>query len=180
MAIRKIFTYPDPVLTRVARPVEKFDAELSTLISDMVETMRHAPGIGLAAPQVGESLRVIVVEIPSEGERASELHAVCNPEITRREGKAKTEEGCLSCPGFFVEVDRSERITVEGEHPDGTRFRIDAEGLLAICFQHEIDHLDGKLLVHHVSPLKRDLYRKEVRQKRTRADGTSEDRRKAL
>ena len=180
MAIRKIFTYPDPVLQRVAKPVETFDSKLSTLVSDMVETMRYAPGIGLAAPQVGESIRLIVVEVPSEEERPSELYVVCNPEITAKSGEAKTEEGCLSCPGFFVEVDRAAQVSVEGENPDGTHFRIDADGLLAICFQHEIDHLDGKLLVHHVSSLKRELYRKEIQQKRSNPEGTSEDRRKAL
>lgn len=180
MAIRKIFTYPDPVLRRVAKPVERFDSNLSTLVSDMVETMRHAPGIGLAAPQVGEPIRLIVIEIPTENEEPPALFAVLNPEIMRRSGTAKIEEGCLSLPGFFVEVDRAAEVTVEGQNPDGTHFKVEADGLLAICFQHEIDHLDGKLLVSYVSPLKRDLYRKEIRKKRSPVEGTPEDRRRAL
>lgn len=180
MAIRKIFTYPDRLLARVAKPVEAFDAELSELASDMVETMRYAPGIGLAAPQVGESIRLIVIELPAEEGEPSQLYAVCNPEITKKSGKAMIEEGCLSCPGFYVEVDRAEEVTVEGQNPDGTHFSVEAEGLLAICFQHEIDHLDGKLLVNYVSPLKREQYRKEIEQKRSQDEGSPDDRRKAL
>ncbi|MFH1263498.1 MAG: peptide deformylase [Pseudomonadota bacterium] len=181
MAIRKIITYPDPLLQRVAKPVEKFDSKLAALVADMVETMRYAPGIGLAAPQVGESIRLIIVEVKTDEEESpAQLYAVCNPEITRRAGEAKIEEGCLSCPGLYVEIERSAEVTVEGENPDGTRFILEAEGLLAICFLHEIDHLDGKLLVSYVSPLRREAYRKEIQQTRVRADGTPDDRRKAL
>jgi peptide deformylase len=180
MAIRKIFTFPDPILHRVAEPVETFDSTLSSLVSDMVETMRYAPGIGLAAPQVGESLRLIVVEVPTEDEGPPTLYAVCNPMVTKRSGDARIEEGCLSLPGFYTEVDRAAQITLEGNNPDGSHFSIEAEGLLAICFQHEIDHLDGKLLVNYVSSVKRDLYRAEARKRRANAGGTPDDRRKTL
>ncbi|HLG20982.1 MAG TPA: peptide deformylase [Bdellovibrionota bacterium] len=182
MAIRRILTYPDPLLHRISEPVTKFDLELSNLVNDMVETMRHAPGIGLAAPQVGELLRVIVVEIPPDREeegKVSQLYAVCNPVISKRAGNAKIEEGCLSVPGFYVEVDRAAEVTIEGQNPDGTPFRYDSDGLTAICFQHEIDHLDGKLLINYVSSTKRALYRDELK-RRQKTDGTVEDRRPAL
>ena len=163
MAIRKIFTWPEAVLQRVAKPVEKFDSKLSMLVSDMVETMRYAPGIGLAAPQVGESIRLIVIEIPTEGESAPDLYAVCNPEITKKSGEAKIEEGCLSCPGLYLEVDRAAEVTVEGQNPDGTHFTIEAEGLLAKALQHEIDHLNGLLFIDRLSPLKKNIFRRRYR-----------------
>jgi peptide deformylase len=184
MAIRKILTYPDPLLHRVAAPVEVFDTNLATLVYDMVETMRHAPGIGLAAPQVGESLQVIVVEVPPEREGKEIegdpiLYAVCNPRITRKSGNARIEEGCLSVPGFYLEVDRAKEVRLEGQNPDGTPLTVDADGLLAICFQHEIDHLDGKLLLNYVSGVKRALYRNELK-RRAKKDGSPDDRRPAL
>lgn len=178
MALRRILTYPDPKLHRIAGPVESFDTDLSNLVSDMVETMRYAPGIGLAAPQVGEPIRLIVVEVPlKEGDPAT-LYAVCNPVIVRRSGHAKIEEGCLSVPGFYVEVDRAKDIVLEGQNPDGSPFSLEIDGLAAICFQHEIDHLEGKLLVNYVSAVRRELYRDEVKRRTT--EGSVEDRRKAL
>jgi peptide deformylase len=186
MAIRTILTYPNPVLQRVAKPVERFDVNLANLVKDMVDTMRAENGIGLAAPQIGESVRLIVLEVqnedPETGEPANEpttIYSVCNPEITQRSGTARIEEGCLSCPGFYVEVDRSSEVRIEGQLPDGSLFSLDAKGLLAICFQHEIDHLDGKLLVNYVSPIKRTLYRKEMK-RRKKKDGSVEDRRPTL
>lgn len=172
MAVRRVLTFPDPLLHRVSRPVEHFDNDLSLLVTDMIETMRREDGIGLAAPQVGELLRLIVVEVaPAEGE-APILYSVCNPTITRREGDARIEEGCLSLPGFYVEVDRAEKIRLEGQNPDGSPLALDADGLLAICFQHEIDHLDGRLLVNYVSSTRREVYRSEVKKKAR--DGASE------
>lgn len=171
MAIREILTYPDPLLHQVSKPVDTFDVSLANLVSDMVETMRNAPGIGLAAPQIGEFTRLIVLEVPEEESENATLYAVCNPEITRRSGHARIEEGCLSLPGFYIEVDRAKEVTVEGQNPDGTPFSLDADGLLAICFQHEIDHLDGKLLVNYASPVKRDLYRTQVKKQQISTDG---------
>jgi peptide deformylase len=179
MALRTILTFPNPVLQKAAKPVERFDAELKKLVEDMIDTMRAAPGIGLAAPQVGVGLRVIVLEVPGEDETVPPvLCALCNPEITRREGEAKTEEGCLSCPGFYVEVDRAKEVTVVAKLPDGSPFKIDADGLLSICFQHEMDHLDGKLLVNYVSTVKRNLYRDEL--KRRKSEDETPDRARAL
>ncbi len=181
MSLRKILTYPDPLLHRVAEPIEKFDTKLVSLVSDMVETMRQAPGIGLAAPQIGQPIRLIVVEIPSEKENESSvLYSVCNPIITERSGQARIEEGCLSLPGFFIEVDRSKEVRLEGQNPDGTPFLLEADGLLAICFQHEIDHLEGKMLVNYVGPVKRELYRKEMKKRRETIVADSQERRRTL
>ncbi len=173
MALRKIRTFPDPVLQRVARPVEAFDEELAQLAQDMVETMKDSNGIGLAAPQVGESLRLIVLQVPLEDDSDGPIYQVCNPEIVAREGEACIEEGCLSLPGFTAEVDRASIISLKGQNVDGSPFELEAEGLLAICFQHEMDHLDGKLLVNYVSSGKRDLYRTEMK-KRKREERNSD------
>ncbi len=148
MAIRKIVTLPEPVLRRKARKVTDFGPELQTLIDDMVETMREAPGVGLAAPQVDVPLRVIVVEFGSEEDEEvpPKLYTVVNPEITRA-GK-ETEigtEGCLSIPGFVGDVDRPLGVTIKGLNRHGKPMRIKAHGWLARIFQHEIDHLDGIL-----------------------------------
>jgi peptide deformylase len=166
MAVREILKYPDPQLHRKSRPVEVFDEALVCLAEDMVETMQKAGGIGLAAPQIGELLRLVVVFLPFEdGQGESLLYKVCNPRITESDGEAKIEEGCLSCPGFSVEVERAGRITVEGENLDGSPFRLEADGLLSICLQHEIDHLEGKLLVNYVGPVKRELYKSEMKRR---------------
>jgi peptide deformylase len=179
MSVRTVLTYPNPVLQRVAAPVSRFDVDLANLVKDMVDTMRAENGIGLAAPQVGEGIRLIVLEVPEEGEeKARTIYTVCNPEITRRKGRTKIEEGCLSCPGLYVEVDRAEEVRVEGQLPDGSPFAVDCQGLLAICFQHEIDHLDGKLLVNYVSAVRRQIYKSEI--KRRRRDGTVGDRRPVI
>ncbi|MCB0327265.1 MAG: peptide deformylase [Bdellovibrionales bacterium] len=162
MAIRNILTYPNPLLHRVSEPIQQFDIELAHLAQDMVETMKHANGIGLAAPQIGILKRLIVVQVPDEEGHLGPLYTVCNPVVTQTEGEAKIEEGCLSVPGLGVEVDRAFEIILEGQNLDGSAFRMEADGLLSICFQHEIDHLDGKLLVNYVSSVKRELYRKEV------------------
>lgn len=151
MALRKIVTLPDPVLRRKARPVSAFDKTLQTLIDDMVETMRDAPGVGLAAPQVGISERLIVIEYaepPDEGEEEQELkpklYVVANPEIVKAsEEKVLGVEGCLSIPGLVGEVERYEKIQVKGLNRRGQPVKIKAEGWLARIFQHEIDHVNG-------------------------------------
>src|SRR5580765_2558150 len=165
MAIRTIIEYPHPLLSKVAKPIRKFDEELKTLVKDMIETMHAANGIGLAAPQVAESIRLIVVNIPPEndGDPENPTYVVCNPEIKSKSGKAMIEEGCLSCPGLYVEVERAKEITLTGQNTDGSPFSLKADGLLSICFQHEIDHIDGKLLVNYVSAVKRNLYKNEVK-----------------
>ncbi len=147
MSIREILTLPDPILRRKAQKIVRFDAELQTLVDDMIETMREAPGVGLAAPQVGISDRLIVVEYPEDDEQEDapkKLFVVVNPEI--KESSEETElgiEGCLSIPGLHGEVDRSLAVTVKGLTRHGQPFKIKAKGWLARIFQHEIDHLNG-------------------------------------
>lgn len=162
MALRQIRSYPDPVLKRKALPVKDLTGTEATLIADMVETMYAAPGVGLAAPQVGVSQRIIVVDIDHEhqGER---LVRLVNPVIAERDGTIVWEEGCLSVPDFTAEVSRAGRILVKGWTLDEEEIAIEAEGLLAVALQHEIDHLDGKLFLDRISRLKRDLYRRRIR-----------------
>lgn len=150
MPVREIVTHPAPVLRRKARKVTNFGPELQTLIDDMIETMREAPGVGLAAPQVDESLRVIVVEF-AEGEEEEaplKLYTVVNPELSRfSEETATGPEGCLSIPGFVGDVTRPDAVLVKGFNRRGQPLRIQAKGWLARIFQHEIDHLDGVLFI---------------------------------
>ncbi|MDI6695980.1 MAG: peptide deformylase [Anaerolineales bacterium] len=148
MALREIVTVPEPVLRRKARKVTDFGNELQTLIDDMVETMRAAPGVGLAAPQVDVPLRVIVVEFGDEEDEnvPPKLYTLVNPEIVRSSNEMVVgTEGCLSIPGFIGDVDRMKSVTVKGQNRRGQPVRIKAEGWLARIFQHEIDHLDGIL-----------------------------------
>jgi peptide deformylase len=153
MAVREIVTLPEPVLRKKARKVTDFGLELQTLIDDMVETMRVAPGVGLAAPQVNASVRVIVVEYGEEDEEEKapvppKLYTVVNPEITRFSKESEVgSEGCLSIPGFAGDVDRPLAVTIKGLNRRGQPIRIKAEGWLARIFQHEIDHLDGVLFI---------------------------------
>lgn len=157
MAVRKIRTFPDPVLREVARPVEKVDEEVLQTLSDMAETMYASNGVGLAAPQIGDARRLIVVDVGRGGEPGGLLKLI-NPVIADRSGTVKSEEGCLSLPDLLVEVERSENVAVEALLPDGKTTRIEAEGLLSIALQHEIDHLNGVLLVDRLSSLRRTLY----------------------
>ncbi|MCC6475107.1 MAG: peptide deformylase [Burkholderiales bacterium] len=152
MALRTILRYPDPRLYRKAASVSVFNAEFRRLVSDMAETMYAAPGIGLAAPQIDVLQRVMVIDV---SEDRSRLRAFANPVIVEREGVQLLEEGCLSVPGIFEPVERAERIRVRAQDPDGKPFEVDAEGLLAVCIQHETDHLDGKVFVDYLSRLKR-------------------------
>ncbi len=163
MAIREIRLYPDPILKRKAIPVEEVDEEIRWLIDDMEETMYAAPGVGLAAPQIGVLFRVIVVDPASKQQGGSQLISVVNPEIVWSDGSIIQEEGCLSIPDMTVEMERKERIQLTGLDRDGEEVDLQAEGLLAVCLQHEIEHLEGWLIVDNISRLKRDIYRKKIR-----------------
>jgi peptide deformylase len=159
MAIRAIRHYPDPVLSQRARPVDCIDAQIRQLIEDMVETMYAAPGVGLAAPQVGVLQRVIVIDCGSK-ERPELIRAV-NPQILAQAGECCEEEGCLSVPGYYAHVRRSDWVRVRYQLSDGRWHEQEAEGLLAVAFQHEIDHLDGRLFVDRLSSLKKGIFRKK-------------------
>ena len=167
MAILEILKYPDERLTVPCEPVERFDAEIRRLAEDMVETMHAAPGIGLAAPQVGRHERLAVVDL-SVGEDPAQLIVLVNPVVVEQEGEVRDEEGCLSFPDLTLIVPRPERVRVRACDLDGGSFEIEAEQLLARCLHHEIDHLDGILFIDRVSPLKRDLARRKIH-KRIRA-----------
>jgi peptide deformylase len=160
MALLEIRHYPDPVLKKVAAPVTEFDESLRQLAHDMAETMYAAPGVGLAAPQVGISKRLTVIDCSARDEGA-QLLILINPEIIDREGDSCEEEGCLSVPEYYARVDRSARVKVRFQDLDERTRVIEAEGLTAIACQHEIDHLDGILFVDHLSPLKRSIFRKK-------------------
>lgn len=159
MAILPILHFPDPRLRNKAHPVGEVDDSVRTLLDDMLETMYEAPGIGLAAPQVNISKRVIVIDI-SEA-RNQPLHLV-NPEIMARRGEIQTEEGCLSVPYIYEPVDRAEWVKFRAVGRDGQAFEMEVEGLLAVCVQHEIDHLEGKLFVDYLSEIKRSRIRKKL------------------
>jgi peptide deformylase len=164
MAIRPIVKYGTAVLHSAAAPVGTVDAEVRTLLDDMVDTMYAAPGIGLAAPQIGVALRLIVIDL-SVGEDRSQLIELANPEIVAREGEQRHEEGCLSIPGYGGSPARPERVTVRGLDPEGVERVYRATGLLARAFCHEIDHIDGVVFVDRLSPLKRDLMRRKLRRR---------------
>ena len=151
MALLPILHYPDPRLHTRAKPVAAVDAGIRKLAADMAETMYAAPGIGLAATQVDVHQRLLVLDI---SEDKSQLQVFINPEIISRSGECEGEEGCLSVPGIYEMVKRSERVQVRALDLEGKRFEVDAEGLLAVCLQHEIDHLDGKVFVEYLSRLK--------------------------
>ncbi len=159
MAKLDILHYPDPRLRNHGAAVEKVDDEIRKLIDDMIETMYEAPGIGLAATQVNVAKRVIVVDI---SEDKSDPLALVNPEIDERDGEVETEEGCLSVPGIYETVRRPEHIRVTALDRDGKTIEIKAEGLLAVCIQHEVDHLDGRLFVDYLSRLKRQRIKKKA------------------
>ena len=174
MAIRKVVIWPDPVLTTVAKPLEKVDASTATLVRDMFDTMYFANGVGLAAPQVNVSARVLVIDLNPKGHvKPDDLEqlkhqgfdgpkAYINPEIIHREGTIIWEEGCLSVPGVNDEVERAETIVVRALGGDGKVFEKTVSGLYAVAIQHEIDHLDGKVFVDYLSRLKRDLILKRM------------------
>jgi peptide deformylase len=164
MALRTILTYPDPRLTRVATAVANLDARIAGLCDDMAETMYAAPGIGLAATQVGETVRVIVLDVPDKNEGPGKhLLKLVNPVIAEREGEITLDEGCLSVPDFTSPVRRARRILLRAWTPEEREIAIEAEDLFAVALQHELDHLDGKLFLDRLSRLKRDLYRARQR-----------------
>ncbi|MEF2146526.1 MAG: peptide deformylase [Desulfovibrionaceae bacterium] len=158
----EIRTYPDDVLAEPCKPVKKITPEIRKLIENMVETMYADDGVGLAAPQVGQPIRLITVDRTGPKERA-DLRVIINPEIVEREGEVDSQEACLSCPGFQAKIKRSERVRVTGMDADGKDVCIEAEELLAIILQHEIDHLDGKTIVDRAGRLKRTMYEKKVK-----------------
>ncbi|MEM7419529.1 MAG: peptide deformylase [Pseudomonadota bacterium] len=159
MAILDVLSFPDERLRTVAKPVEEVNDEIKQLVSDMFETMKDENGIGLAATQVDRHVQVVVMDV---SEDQSEPRVFINPEIIRKDGVTISEEGCLSVPGNYAKVERAESITVKALDADGKTFELDAEGLLAICIQHELDHLKGKLFIDYLSPLKRQRIRKKL------------------
>jgi peptide deformylase len=164
MAVLDICKYPHPVLQQKAEPINGIDASLKKLIQDMIETMYQAPGIGLAANQVGRPIRLIVFDVtPREQERNPSV--LINPEIIETEGEQIIEEGCLSVPDYYSEVKRKAKVTVQGLNAQGKPVEICGEGVLATVLQHEIDHLDGILFIDRISALKRSLYKKRLQKK---------------
>ena len=160
MAFLQILKFPDPRLYTVATPIENVNQELRSLIDDMAETMYAAPGIGLAATQVDVHKQLIVMDV---SETKDQLLVLINPEIIESSGQIECEEGCLSVPGIYEKVSRAEKIRVKALDRDGNSFEFDAEGLLAICVQHEMDHLKGKVFVEYLSPLKQERIVKKLR-----------------
>ena len=168
MAILEILEYPDPRLRKIAAPVTEITSKISTLIDDMFETMYDAPGIGLAATQVDQHLQLIVMDL---SEDKDEPRVFINPEITILEGELeKMQEGCLSVPGFYEDVERIEHVLIKALDKNGKPFELEATGLLAVCIQHEMDHLNGKLFVDYLSGLKRNRIKKKLeKQQKTKA-----------
>ena len=159
----KILEFPDPRLRKKAAPVEVVDDALRGLIDDMFETMYEAPGIGLAATQVDVHKRLLVADVSTDN---TDPYALINPTILEKDGLTVTDEGCLSVPGFYEAVERAEHIRVRFLNPDGDEIEMEAEGMLAVCIQHEIDHLDGKLFVDYLSEAKRQRIRKRLERER--------------
>lgn len=159
MAILPIRCYPDPVLAQTCQPVAAVDRALVELAESMAETMYAAPGIGLAAPQIGQSLNLVVIDTAPSEERGAPIF-LFNPRIVAMSGQTVFNEGCLSIPGYTADVDRAEKVVVSALDREGRPITIEADGLTAICLQHEIDHLVGRLFLDRISPLKRALYRK--------------------
>ncbi|OOC11149.1 peptide deformylase [Thioalkalivibrio halophilus] len=169
MAKREILHFPDPRLRQKAEPVAEVDDSIRTLVDDMFETMYAAPGIGLAAVQVNVHKRVLVADV---SEDQSQPRALINPEILETRGEEEMDEGCLSVPGYYEKVRRADWIRFRALSRDGQPFEAEAEGLLAVCIQHEIDHLDGKLFVDYLSSLKRGRIRKKLEKQGARAGGS--------
>jgi peptide deformylase len=163
MALLPILEYPDPRLRTRAEPVAVFDEKLRTLIDDMFHTMYAAPGIGLAAPQVDVHKRLLIVDVSEEH---NERLVFANPQILKRDRVGMMEEGCLSVPGIFDEVERAQHVIVRAQDAHGKVFEREMEGLLAVCVQHEIDHLEGRLFVDYLSELKRERIRRKLQKER--------------
>lgn len=178
MSILKILTFPDPRLREVAKPVEKFGPDLKKLAEDMLETMYDANGIGLAAPQIGELVRMLVIDTRPRDEKGrrykqdemSEMESavtqplvLINPEIIKGEGKTTFDEGCLSVPGYYETVERFNVVEVKAYDVDGKEFTLKTDGLLAICIQHEMDHLEGTLFIDHLSFIKSNKIKNQIK-----------------
>jgi peptide deformylase len=176
MALLTILEYPDPRLRTRAEPVAEVDGQVRRLIDDLFETMYHAPGVGLAATQVNVHRRVLVVDVTEDH---SQPLALVNPEIIERVGVEQLEEGCLSVPGIYDKVTRADRIRVRALDRGGRRLDFEADGLLAVCIQHEMDHLEGKLFVDYLSELKRSRIRKKLEKERKSRSGADPARPKA-
>ena len=172
MSLLKILEFPDPRLTTVAKDVDSFDEALKKLVKDMMETMYSAHGIGLAATQVNVHKRLLVLDI-SEDQDQSRVYI--NPQILNRAGEQDHEEGCLSVPGIYASIKRAENITLKAQDIDGNSFEEQLEGLHAICVQHEMDHLIGRLFVDYLSPLKRNMVRKKLEKQRKTAVKDAEE-----
>lgn len=166
MAILEILQYPDPRLHLPAARVEKIDSGTRKLVSDLAETMYAAEGVGLAATQVNVHLQVLVIDVSPD---RSDLRVFINPEIIRREGLALNQEGCLSVPGIYENVERADSVTVTALDGNGSRFTLNASGLLATCIQHEMDHLQGKVFVEHLSELKQNRIRARLKKRQRKA-----------
>jgi peptide deformylase len=162
MALREIQTWPSEVLKERALPVDDFGEGLQELVDDMVETMYDAPGIGLAGPQVGASQRLIVIDL-SSGTEEDELLVLVNPEIISAKGEVEAEEGCLSLPGLTLKMCRSEKVVARGQNRHGEDVEVAADGLLARALQHEIDHLNGLLIIDRLHPIRRELLKKKLK-----------------
>ena len=162
MSLLRILEYPDPRLRKVAAPVLAVTPDIERLIRDMAETMYAAPGVGLAATQVDVHKRIVVIDV---SETRDDLRVFVNPEIVATEGEAECEEGCLSVPGYYDRVKRAARVRVRALDAHGEPFDLEAEGMLAVCIQHETEHLEGKIFVDHLSPLKRSRLAARLRKK---------------
>ena len=166
MAILDILQYPDSRLNTPAQRVEKIDAATRKLIEDMAETMYAAPGVGLAATQVDVHKQIVIIDVSDD---RSDLRVFVNPEITRREGVAVNQEGCLSVPGIYDNVERAESVTVTALDRNGARFTLNASGMLAACIQHEMDHLQGKVFIDYLSELKQNRVRTKLKKRQRKA-----------
>ncbi|MBN8615486.1 MAG: peptide deformylase [Deltaproteobacteria bacterium] len=162
MAIRTILHYPDKRLRDPGLPVTDFGPDFQKLVEDMAETMYAAPGVGLAATQIGEAKRLFIIDVATGDDEPSDLRVFVNPEILERTGDVRWEEGCLSFPGVHEEIDRAERVKVRAQDREGKPFELEADGLLAVAIQHENDHLDGKLMVDHLGLIKRRLVHRQM------------------
>lgn len=169
MAVRPILHYPDKRLREPGKPVEAFDATLQALLDDMAETMYAAPGVGLAAPQIGVSQRIFIVDVATADDEPSDLRVFINPEIVEKVGRICYEEGCLSFPGVHEEVERAERVRVRAVDAQGQPFELEADGLLAVAIQHEYDHLEGELMIDHLGLLRRRLVHRQMTKRAAKA-----------
>ncbi len=174
MAVRTILHYPDKRLRIPGKPVEDFGESFQALVDDMAETMYAAPGVGLAATQIGVALQLFIVDVSTGEDEPSDLRVFANPVITEKIDSISWEEGCLSFPGVQEDVKRAERVKVKAQDRNGAPFELETDGLLAIAIQHELDHLDGKLMIDHLSPLKRRMVHRAML-KRAAGGGHSMD-----